>query len=259
MCLNFILNIINYINPSNLIKTTNLFAVIDTSIYFDRLRAINIFGNVVTVLDFTVLFYSFIIVVLFCVITCKYTFYSHSLKSINYLAKLIDFYNSKVKRWEKKICHIRDCSHSLYSWELHKTLCSKKLIPFLCLITLLKLFVSMDEYEPILSYSDAVYHDYMTALEGEDSLEKRDYILAERNGIDTTIFSFGEIKSQYYDNRIDAETYRLKLNEYNVAANKDPILQKIESHANYIDEMAVMGNDAWFVYDTGWIKLFYSS
>lgn len=260
LCFNFIQCLINYVNPNNLLKTTNLFAAIDSTIYFERLRTINFLGNVVPLFKFTISVYSLIILTSIIIIIVKYSQFSHNLKTFNCLGKLSVFLCGLKEKWNNENTYsLKTYSFSLFKWEIYKATHSKKIIPILCLITIFKFIVSYNEYEPILSYSDAVYHDYMTILEGEDSLEKRKYILSERNNIDTIISSFSIIQSEYYSNQIDAETYRLKLNEYNIANNKSPILQRIESHVAYIDEMQIEGKNAWFVYDTGWLKLFFSS
>lgn len=259
--LNLLLYLLNYINPDNLLKTTNLFAVIDSSIYYERLRTINFFGIIIPLYKFILYTYFVTVIILIFLISFKYSYFSHHIQKIKFLEKISDLIRGLKEKWgiKKKEKQKKSFSLYIYNWELHKTILQRKTLPVLCLITILKIIVSFNEYEPILSYSDAVYHDYMTILAGEDSLEKREFVLSERNNIDTIISSFSIIQSQYYDNQIDPETYRLKLNEYNIACNKSPILQKIESHITYIDKMNAEGKTAWFVYDTGWIKLFFSS
>jgi len=44
--------------------------------------------------------------------------------------------------------------------------------------------------------------------------------------------------------------------EYNAADIKNRALQKVESHAEYIDKMEAKGINAYFIYDTGWNNLF---
>lgn len=260
LCLNLLLYHLNYINPDNLLKTSNLFAVIDSSVYYERLRTINFFGTIIPLCKFIFYAYSISVLLLILFIGFKYSCFSHYIQKIKLFEKFLDhFKRRKEKILSEKKRPQKTFTFSIFFWELYKTIFQGKTIPILCLLTIIKIIVSANEYEPILSYADAVYQDYMTILAGEDSLEKREFVITERNSLDTIISSFSIIQSQYFKNQIDSETYRIKLNEYNVACNKSPILQKIESHIAYIDEVNTEGKTAWFVYDTGWIKLFFSS
>lgn len=122
----------------------------------------------------------------------------------------------------------------------------------------MKLAVSSHEFEPMKTYSDSVYREYMTAVQGEICEEKIKFLQSERNNLDGIISSFGTIQEGYLSGEVDAETYRIKLDEYNAAVAKSPILMRVEAHAYYIEEMKSAGCDAWFVYDTGWNKLFFA-
>lgn len=260
LCLNLLFYNLNYVNPENLLKTVNLFAVIDSSGCYKRLRTVNLLGAIVPLQNFILYTYTASALILIILIVFRYSCFSHDIQKIKFLENFTDHLrSSKEKRTSGKKSPQKKFTLSVFSWELRKTIFQRKAIPILWLLLIIKIMISVNEYEPILSYADAVYHDYMTVLAGEDSNEKREFVIAERNRIDTTVSSFDIIQSQYYANQIDSETYRIKINEYNTACQRSPILQKIESHIEYIDELKAEGKAAWFVYDTGWIKLFFSS
>ena len=98
----------------------------------------------------------------------------------------------------------------------------------------------------------------MTTLAGEMTDEKREYIADERQMINETIARREKVQQEYIDKTITYREYEEYLKKYNYAYSRNELFADIESHAAYIDRLAAEGKDAWFVYDTGWKKLFLS-
>ncbi len=97
----------------------------------------------------------------------------------------------------------------------------------------------------------------MTVLSGEMTDAKRQYLIDERNMIDSAIVKKDEMQLLYVNDEITFDEYRQYLSEYNYAYSRNECFEIIENHAVYIDEMHYKGMQSWFVYDTGWKRLFF--
>ena len=60
----------------------------------------------------------------------------------------------------------------------------------------------------------------------------------------------------YISGKTDDAIYSAYLSDYNYAFSHKEPLEAVTSHAQYIDKCkAETGIDAWFVYDSGWLRL----
>ena len=117
----------------------------------------------------------------------------------------------------------------------------------------MKIFYSTELYSAPRSYSDDVYYEYMTYLEGELTDEKLEFIRAEREDIDSIMRVKEQMQAAYRDGEIDFNEYYDYLARYNYAESRNELLKIIEDHAEYLAEA---DNGGWFIYDTGWQKLY---
>ena len=121
-----------------------------------------------------------------------------------------------------------------------------------------KCYISNGEFMAVKSYSDAIYKEYMTALSGELTDAKRGFIADERAYINSITDIKDEMLEKYLNEKISFEEYREYITEYNYAYSRSELFKRVEEHAHYIEQTAEQKNiDAWFVYDTRWIKLFH--
>ncbi|MGN1128571.1 MAG: hypothetical protein ACI4T6_06395, partial [Candidatus Flemingiibacterium sp.] len=120
-----------------------------------------------------------------------------------------------------------------------------------------KAWYSYNTNSPSNSYADAVYKEYMTALEGEVTEEKLAYLADERAMIDETLSKQSMMQQAYVNEKITFDEYRKYLSDYNYAYSRSELLSVIEKHADYlVRKEAETGVRGWFVYDTGWKKMF---
>jgi hypothetical protein len=99
----------------------------------------------------------------------------------------------------------------------------------------------------------------MTTLQGELTIEKSEFISAEREFINDILVKQDEMLEKYLLEEINFDEYREYLTDYNYAYSRNEILAVIENHLYYIEKTTAVKNiDTWFIYDTGWKKLFHS-
>jgi len=151
----------------------------------------------------------------------------------------------------------RTYSHSLILAEVFKTLISSRFIVIVALILCVKTWYSYDTNAPVNSYADAVYKEYMTTLEGEVTEEKLAYLAEERAMINETLAKQTMMQQAYVNEEITFEEYREYLSDYNYAYSRSELLSVIEKHADYLAEKErETGVKGWFIYDTGWQKMY---
>ncbi len=241
-------------------KILNLVGVMDTNGFFDRYRSLNIFGNACSFLPFimTVFGAAAIACAFFCAVMHTSGFVGIRLSFVDTIKaemiiavrKLSDFFG---RRTRKRAQGVRSFGSSLISAEIFKTLISSRFIIALVFLLCVKIAYASEIYSAPESYSDEVYYEYMTRLEGELTDEKLEYIASERADIDSILSVKEKMKEAYQDNEIDFDEYYEYLSKYYYAESRDELLCVIEEHAEYLAES---GKDGWFLYDTGWQKLY---
>ena len=165
------------------------------------------------------------------------------------------FRGERAKRRRERIRAARarrTYSLSLFWAEVFKTLVSTRFFLLLLALLAAKGWYSVRLYEPKPSYADAVYKEYMTALEGELTPEKSAWIAGERARIDGILAEKDAMQEAYRSGALDLETYRDYLGEYSWAEARSDLFTSVERHEAYL---AARGS-GWFLYDTGWRRLF---
>lgn len=265
--LNFLLYTLKYIDSSSALKNLNLVAVTSVNPLFVRYRAVNLFSEVCGYVPFMLV--SFVIATLLCC-TATVLLFSHGVNDIrlpgldtaisSVMTAAANLKNRYIKTKISKSGKVRAArrySMSLFRAEAYKTLISSRFILILLALLALKTAYSVNVFAPIRSYSDTVYKEYMTRLEGEVTDEKLEYIAEERRMINDTLSKQSEMQQNYVNNVITFEEYSQYLSDYNYAYSRSELLEAVEKQADYlISKKEETGVDGWFVYDTGWKKLY---
>ena len=147
---------------------------------------------------------------------------------------------------------------TLVGAELHKLLVGHKLAIIIAAVLIAKLLISSGTYVYQSSFTDSVYHEYMTTLAGEVTEEKLQYIKEERERIDEagSDAKFSQMMEAHQSGKITSEEYAQYFNEYEYAKERTEHLKRIESRRDYLQGLAEQGKEGHFVYDTGWNALF---
>ncbi|MBE6724360.1 MAG: hypothetical protein E7576_04030 [Ruminococcaceae bacterium] len=146
----------------------------------------------------------------------------------------------------------RTYSLSLFWTEVFKTLVSSRMLLLLLILLLAKGFYSARLYEAKPSYADAVYKEYMTVLEGPLTPEKSAWIAGERARLNDLLAKKEIMQEKYLREEISLPEYREYLSEYSSAEARSDLFRTIEAHEAYLEAR----DSGWFLYDTGWRRLF---
>lgn len=258
----WILNYLLYTSklPGDTVRMLNLVGVMDATGFFERYRSLNVFGNLCEFLPFVLTVFAVLglVSIVFCIIMHTCGFVGIRFGFIDTIRAELEIARRKfsshlARSSAKRIRRIRSYSSSLISAEIFKTLISSRFIIALALLLCVKVGYSTEVYSAPRSYSDEVYYEYMTRLEGPLTDEKLEYISSERTEINSVISQKETMNEAYRENEIGFEEYYDYLARYNYAESRDELLRVIEDHAEYLTENA---NGGWFIYDTGWQKLY---
>lgn len=257
--LNYLFNSLPYGTSDVSLRYLNLISAMNVSPLFERYRALNMFGMPIGYVQFMLVLLVIIIAASSIIFTLKYacstvtrTFGALSSDRIKpMLARILQRHSEQPRR------AVKAEFTGIYASETYKLLISSHLLPLILALLAVKCVISYNSYTPIVSYSDAVYKEYMTVFAGELTDKKRTDIERIRAELDGTIMRYGEMQTAYADGGLGYDEYREYLNSYYDAKSKSELFTAVEAHADYIDEkFADSGVNAQFVYDTGWRALF---
>jgi len=234
-----------------------LFNIISSAAVFpflERYRAVNFFENVSA--NITIVLVLLVAIFFICCL-CTFVVYNEN------LVTAIRFKNKQSKSNKNIIFNFHNINRryyslSIYLTEIYKMLISSRLIYIVGLFLIVKIFLSNEMYDFNRSYFDTVYKEYMTILAGEMTEEKQYYLKQERQMINDTLTKKNDMQQRYAEGKITIDEYKSYISDYNYAYSRDECLQSIEDHAEYIIQLKNEGKDAWFLYDTGWKKLFFA-
>jgi len=263
--LNFLLYTLKYINANSPLKNLNFVAVSAVNPLFERYRAVNFFGGVWGYVSFMFTLFSLLTIGL-SVLTIW--LYRNGVREIRpaWADKLTAFAAEKAA-WlrglplrrirKRKNGYSRGYSLSLLAAESFKTLISSRFIVVVVILLTIKGVYSADLYHAGNSFSDAVYQEYMTTLEGPVTGEKLAYLAEERAMINETLARYEQVRADYIAEKIAFDEYSDYLSDYNYAYSRTELLTIIEEHARYLTRLEEeTGRQGWFMYDTGWRRLY---
>ena len=224
----------------------NIFGAMDTHSYFSRYYSLNVFGASVAFIPLLITVYALVAVALSMAagwMFCKTPGAGRKRKGI------------KLRLPATAVPLV---SRTLIGAELHKLLVGNKLAIILAVLLLAKLLISSGTYVYQSSFTDSVYHEYMTTLAGEVTEEKLQYIEEERKRIDEagSDAKFSQMMEAHQSGKITSEEYAQYFNEYEYAQERTEHLKRIEGRRDYLLGLAEQGKEGYFVYDTGWNALF---
>ena len=224
----------------------NIFGAMDTHSYFSRYYSLNVFGASVAFIPLLITGYALVALTLSMAagwMFCKTPGAGRKRKGI------------KLRLPATAVPLI---GRTLIGAELHKLLVGNKLAVILAVLLIAKLLISSGTYVYQSSFTDSVYHEYMTTLAGEVTEEKLQYIEEERKRIDEagSDAKFSQMMEAHQSGKITSEEYAQYFNEYEYAQERTEHLKRIESHRDYLLGLAEQGKEGHFVYDTGWNALF---
>lgn len=262
--LNFLLYTLSYIDANSVFKNLNLVATAAGNPLFVRYRAMNFFGAVAGFVPSMCVIFSLLIAACAVVTVFLYVKGTSGIR-IGWIDNLAAWCMTKAAELRHKFAVVkverkhraRTYSHSLILAEVFKTLISSRFIVIVLLILCVKTWYSYDTNTPSNSYADAVYKEYMTTLEGEVTDEKLAYLAEERAMINETLSKQTAMQQAYVNEEITFDEYRDYLSDYNYAYSRSELLSVIEQHADYLAEKErETGVRGWFIYDTGWQKMY---
>lgn len=251
-----VINVIN-ISADNPLHIFNFLDAAAGTPLFERYRAYNIFDKTVGSVEFTAIMFIILTMAMLLFTILKYNFGSNGVN-----IKILDRVYSKVRDFFCKFSLLyrrntkQAYSLSLFVAEFYKTLISSPMWMIVVLLLATKCCINVNLYHPNESYSDRIYKEYMTILSGEMTDEKRQYLMEERNRIDTVLAKKDDMQLLYAKDEIPFDEYRSYLSEYNYAYSRNECFLIVENHAAYIDNLEKEEKQAWFLYDTGWKRLF---
>jgi len=264
--LNFLLYSLRYINGSNPAKNLNFVAAAAVNPLFVRYRAVNLFGQAVGYVPFMLWFFGILIAVCTVAAVMLYVRGAAEIRPAwldsavsALLVKKAELTSAirKISTRKRKSVQRGSYSLSLTAAESFKTLISSRFIFVVVLLLCVKIWYTADVYSIGQSYADVVYKEYMTTLEGPVTEEKLRYLAEERAMIDETLANQQIMQQAYINEEITFDEYHEYLSDYNYAFSRNELLRIIEDHAEYLRrQKEEKGIDGWFVYDTGWRKLY---
>ncbi len=244
VAVNFVLYFFISLEQTGSFDMLNLFTVMDTKTAYTRYYSLNIFEDSVPYIPLSIGLFT-VLAVAFAALSAFAFCRTQGAVKIK-TKKLVRLPNRAIPM---------PC-RTLFGAEMGKLLLANKVIIIVAVVLLAKGFVANETFTYTESFTDSVYHEYMTTLAGEMTDEKLAYIEEERLQIDTAKSAYNQVIADYQNELITEEEYLVYLDEYNYAQDRDSHFTRIEARRDYILSVQSMGKDAYFVYDTGWNTLF---
>ncbi len=240
----------NYVSYDNPLKWLNFISSIFVSPLFYQYRACNIFGYPVSCQTVLIVLYT-------------------SCLSIGIIVSHIIYCRQKIagkhtEKWlptlNKRVIKKQVASHSISIsvYESIKLLVMQRQWLLVLCLFLIHIYISVSTSALPITFSEAVYKDYMTHFEGALTPDKATEIQNERSYIDKTISAYEPTMLSYLDGTLSHDEYDQFLEAYRYAIGRDEVFEKIEEHLQYIEQTVADGKNAYFVYDTGWNRIIFS-
>ena len=145
---------------------------------------------------------------------------------------------------------------SLAGYEAYKLFFAGRTVLLILALMLAQGILIAEEGKNPLSFSETVYKEYFETLAGPVTDEKRTAIRKERAHIADILGRFDDTRSAYIRGELSADGYQEYLKEYARVYSRRDVFTEIESRLTYLERLAARGKEGWFVYDTGWLRLF---
>jgi hypothetical protein len=257
--INFLFYSFDYLGTSNPLEFLNLLSAASPGTFALRYRAVNIFGYafdliVVFWVSFCVLITVLILITI--ILYLKNTFTTAHINTGISVKKVMTKISGKITIKS----HRKSYAHSLILWETYKTLRSPSILFAVIILFVVNIYTSSLYYNATETYTDTAYENYMNLLEGPLNDEKKDYIMNERDYINTTISKKADMDDAVSSGEISMDEYIDYLTEYNYAKGHEDALSIVESQEKYLERISSEKNiTGCFLYDTGWNAFFTKS
>ncbi len=226
----------------------------DINTFFERYRAVNLFGIAVD----HVIFWGILLCLVLLALCLLFSFVGRSFSIFSALEaaliKRLSAFGKKILTRKKARPHKR---HSLYFFELKKIFLYSRLI-FLVLILLaakgymgVKALPDPDPYE-------VEYRRLCEEFAGEYTEAKNTEIVNRIREYDDILGKQEQMLSQMINDEISREEYDAYMAQYNAAAPKRAALSKLDTQRKHLQSLYAQGITGEFFYDTGWQKLLFT-
>ena len=257
--LNFILYYFNYVSYDNPLKWLNFITSIFVFPIFYQYRACNVFGYPISCQISLIVLYSSLLLSFSLLISLAYC-----RKKINCNSKRSTKHSTFI--FKKNIIGNRKknketATHflSIPFYESIKLFTLKKQWVLMLCLFLIHIYTNVSSTFVPITFSEAVYRDYMMRYEGALSSDKISEIQKERSYINQTLSSYESMRLSYLNGTLSENDYDSFLEEYRYASGRNEIFNKVENHLQYIEQLALENKNAYFVYDSGWNKIIFSN
>ncbi len=238
----------NNLNNTGFLKVNNLFSLYGVNGLFSRVRAYDVFGcvwdNLAIIIPALVLLFGMFVFGI-------YLSYHSKSSARTYNFKLPVCFEKILKRNRKKKRYVG--SVNVFNYEAYKMFSSVWIIIAAAVCMLGCLYISQNRYDVEMSYTDAVYNNYMDILSGEASVEKTEFIKSERARINDIISKKPSMQEKYASKEISGAEYSDYMEEYYNAEALSEAFRVVEARAFEIDEYKLKnGRNIWFVHELGY-------
>ena len=255
--ISFLLNSIRYVKADHPLKILNFVSVASVNDLFKRYQTMNLFHRPADYVPLTVVLYGFAIIALLLLSVWKYTRGANQIR-LRILPKIQKAFLRSKDRTASGSGVLHPHCLSVLGWEFYKLFVSSRAWAIILALLLVHGGLCRQEFAHEITFSDAVYRDYMTRYAGELTDETRNAIAEERVYINGILGQEEQMRLGYLNGAVSDEQYAAYLEDYRYAYGRSELFRDIESHVRYINELDNQEQEAWFVYDTGWKALFFS-
>lgn len=223
--------------------------------FFERYRALNIFGGSVSILvGLCLLLVSSCLIIgalyaiLFACMPGGDAVSSIERNALSALRKLMDKLTSSLPRRKHR-------RHGLLLTEAKKSFFKSQLI-LLCLLMLVIKLRYAAITAPEITSAEEYYREVCASMCGELTEEKRERIEQELLQCSSVIAQFDSMKLEVQSGGITGEEYSRYLDDYYRATTEHYAYTKLSEQCACIDAAVSRGIAARITYDSGWISLF---
>ena len=255
--LNIVLYYFNYVSYDNPLKWLNFISSIFVFPIFCQYRACNVFGYPISCQISLIVLYSSLLLSFSLLISLAYYRKKFSGKRSTKHSTFTFKKNIIGNRKTSKETATHFLSIPFYE-SIKLFALKKQWILILCLF-LIHIYTNASSTFVPITFSEAVYRDYMMRYEGALSSDKISEIQQERSYINQTLSSYESMRLSYLDGALSENDYDSFLEEYRYASGRKEIFNKVEIHLRYIEQLALEDKNAYFVYDSGWNKIIFSN
>ncbi len=259
IALNVFISSFTYTGNNNIIKLCNMYSLIQCDPIFTSYHSVNMLGAAVPLIIFDIALVILLTAAMFFVLLRLWHIYPAAGRHIQFMKRLLDRFskrkidenNLKIKKKRK----IRKLSVKVAFHEINKFFVTYRytfvIIILIALKTAFAFFYAEYEYR-----YDNIYKDYMNALEGVQTQEKQRFIREEEVRVQYAVSMKESISKKFKNDEITYEEYVEQMEGFWDAKAREPFVGALKTHSEYLNRKIAEGNNPWYVYDTGWNRLF---